>query len=139
MVKVKMAHWPIVTMELDGLITLVDMEEFVTETEKLLAFAEKQPEKFGLIYIAQVSDEDHKKQRREKEAQKLSKQWFKANKGRIGEQCVGIAMVAKASGLMKMMKPIAKVTTKRMMGAPGDVFATKEEAEAWLAKKMAVA
>ncbi len=75
-----------------------------------------------------MSDEQYKAHKREKAAQKLSNDWLKANKGRIGEQCVAIAMVAHATGIMKMFKPIARMTLKRTMGTWGDTLFTLDEA-----------
>ena len=73
------------------------------------------------------------KVKREKEAQRLSNQWLKANKPRIGERCVGIAMVLPNAGtFMKLMRPVAKRSMKRMMGAPGDMFFEKSKAETWM-------
>ena len=62
----------------------------------------------------------------------MSNEWLKANRLRMGKLCTGIAMVTKASGIMKVMKPIAKLTLKRTMGAPGDIFFSREAAEAWM-------
>ena len=122
MIKIDQTQWPIVYIEVDGLATVTAMEEYNTEMEKLLDFAEQQPKKFGIIYISEMSDEEYKQHKREREAQRLSNAWLKQNKPRIGATCVGIAMVTKATGMMKIMRPIAKRSMKRMMGAPGDVF-----------------
>ncbi|MEM8532589.1 MAG: hypothetical protein AAGF95_17225 [Chloroflexota bacterium] len=136
MVRVDMSTWPIVLIEVDGLATLAAMEEYNTAMEKLLDYAEQQPEPFGMIYLSQMTDADHEQHKREKAAQKLSNNWLKDNKARIAQQCVGIAMVTSATGMMKMMKPIAKLSMKRLMGAPGDVFFTQTEAESWMAERM---
>ncbi|MEM7346367.1 MAG: hypothetical protein AAF485_19175 [Chloroflexota bacterium] len=136
MVKIDRSNWPIVFIEVDGLTTLAAMEEYNTEMESLLDFAEQQPEKFGIVYLAHMSDDEFKSHKREKAAQKLSKVWLKANKPRIAARCVGIAMVTQATGMMKVMRPIAKRTVKYMMGAPGDMFFTREEAEVWMQEKV---
>ena len=139
MVRVDMSAWPIVLIEVDGLTTAAAMEEYNTAMETLLDHAEQQPTRFGLIYLSQMTDDDHQNQKREKAAQKLSNDWLKVNKARIGQHCVGIAMVTAATGMMKVMKPIAKMSMKRLMGAPGDVFFTRAEAEAWMAEQMKAA
>lgn len=136
MVKVDTSEWPVVLMAVDGLTTLAAMQEYIDEMEKLLAHSQQQDQQFGLIYLSDMNDEDFRSHRREKEAQKLSKTWLKANKGYIGEQCLGIAMVTQASGMMKIMKPIAKRTMKHTMGAPGDIFFTLEEAQNWMQGQM---
>lgn len=136
MVKIDRSQWPIVYIEVDALTTLGDMEEYNAEMDELLDYAEQQPEKYGIVYLYQGTEEGHKSFKREKDAQKLSNQWLKANKSRIGERCVAIAMVTQAKGLMKMMWPIARMSMKRMMGAPGDMFFTKEEADQWMTERM---
>lgn len=137
MVKVDRSNWPTVFIEVDGLTTLAAMEEYNAEMEELLDFAEQQPSKFGIVYLSDMSDSEFKSHKRDKEAQKLSKAWLKENKGRFEAQCVGIAMVTQATGMMKVMRPMAKRAMKRMMGAPGDMFFTREEAEAWMQEQMA--
>lgn len=132
MVKVDYAQWPVVYMEVDGLGTVADMQEFIDEMDALLA----RNEKFGLIMHTQITDSEYKDFRREKEAQKMSNTWLKENRSRIGAQCIAIASVLKASGLMKVMKPIAKISMKRQMGTNGDIFFTQEEAAVWLAEQM---
>ncbi|MEM7030575.1 MAG: hypothetical protein AAF629_13490 [Chloroflexota bacterium] len=139
MVKVNRSNWPIVYLEVDGITTLAAMEEYVAEMEIILEFAEQQSDKFGMVYITDMSDDEFKSRKREKEAHKLSKAWLKENKPRLEASCVGIAMVTQATGMMKIMRPVAKRTMKRMMGAPGDMFFTKEEAETWMQEQMAAA
>lgn len=139
MITVSTADWPLVTMEVDNLSTLAHMEDFVAQLENLLTLAEEQSGKFGLIYIAHISYEGYKYHSQDKATKKLSKQYFKANKERIAQQCVAIAAVTKSSILMKLLKPMARVTVKRTWGAPCDIFFTTEEAEAWLLKKITVA
>ena len=131
MINIDKSKWPIVYIETDGLATLESMEEYNTLMEELLDFAEEQPDKFGMIHLNDMSDEDYKSHKREKAAQKLSNDWLKVNKPRITENCFGIAMVTKAT-VMKMMSPIARRSMKRMMGAPGDVFFEVIDAEAWM-------
>jgi hypothetical protein len=136
MIKLDKSQWPIVQMETDGLTTVEAMREYNTAMDELLAYAERQPGQFGLIFISEMSDEEYKTHKRDKDAQKLSNDWLKANKGRIGKQCVAIAMVTKASGIMKVAKPIARMTLKRTMGAQGDIFFTLEEAQVWLRQQL---
>ncbi|MEO1163605.1 MAG: hypothetical protein AAFV98_07480 [Chloroflexota bacterium] len=132
MIKVDQSKYPIVYIEVDGLATLEAMQEYNDEMDTLLAYAETQPGKFRMIYINDMDDEAYKQHKREKAAQKLSNDWLKQNKARIGECCVAIAMVTQVTGMMKMMRPIARRSMKRMMGAPGDIFFTLDEAEAWM-------
>ena len=137
MIKLDRSNWPIIYVEVDGLTTLSAVEEYNSVMDEFLAFAEDQPEQFGIIYISDMSDDDYKNHKREKAAQKLSNTWLKQNKPRIAENCFGIAMVTQATGMMKMMRPIAKRSMKRMMGAPGDVFFELGEAEQWMQSVLA--
>lgn len=136
MINIDISQWPIVQIEVDGLATVPAMSEYNAAMDALLARAEAEPAQFGLIFISDMSDAEYKVHKREKAAQKLSNDWLKANRGRMSERCVGIAMVIQAKGIMKMMKPIAKMTMKRMMGAPGDLFFTLEEAAQWMDERM---
>ena len=139
MVKIDRTEWPIVYIDVDGLITVAAMEEYNREMDAFLDYAETVPEKYGIIYVYELTDEEQKSQKREKEAQKLGNAWLKVNKARIGERCIGIAMVTPNAGtLLKMMRPIAKRSMKRMMGAPGDMFFERKEAEAWMRTQMSV-
>lgn len=139
MVKVNMSRWPLVLIETDGLTTVDAMTEYNLTMDWLLEHAEQQSERFGLIFVSDMDDEQYKSQKREKAAQKLSNTWLKANRERITQQCVAIAMVTKANALMKIMKPIAGTVVRRTMGAPGDVFSTVPEAEAWMSEKLHLA
>ncbi|MEM9953619.1 MAG: hypothetical protein AAF846_18570 [Chloroflexota bacterium] len=132
MIKVDKSQFPIVYIEVDGLTTVDAMQEYNTAMDGLLDYAETQSGKFGMIYISDMNDEEYKNHKRDKDAQKLSNAWLKQNKARISEQCFAIAMVVQATGMMKMMRPIAKRSMKRMMGAPGDMFFTLDEAETWM-------
>ncbi|MBX3015572.1 MAG: hypothetical protein KF832_28885 [Caldilineaceae bacterium] len=136
MIQVDTTQWPIVYMQVDGLATVADVQEYNTAMETLLSHSRRHQERFGLVMLSDMSDEEYNSFKREKEAQRLSNAWLKANKSAIGEQCVGIAMVTKASGIMKLMKPVAKFTLKRSMGAPGDIFFTREDATGWITKQM---
>lgn len=136
MVNIDKTDWPIVYIEVDGITTLPAMEEYNREMEMLLDFADERQEKYGIIYVTELNDEQTKV-KREKEAQRLSNKWLKANKPRIGEHCIGIAMVMPNAGtVMKLMRPVAKRSMKRMMGAPGDMFFAKDEAEAWMRQQL---
>ncbi|MEM7803004.1 MAG: hypothetical protein AAF633_27690 [Chloroflexota bacterium] len=138
MIKIDRSEWPLVYIEVDAVSTLAAMEEYNQEMEKLLDYAEEQPEKFGMIYISELTDAETKSQKREKEAKQLANKWLKANRPRIGENCVGIAMVMPNANLvMKMMRPIAKRSMKKMMGAPGDMFFNQEDAVIWMQEQMA--
>ncbi|MEO1643829.1 MAG: hypothetical protein AAFR67_01485 [Chloroflexota bacterium] len=136
MIKIDKSQWPIVQIETDGLATVEAMAEYNATMDDLLAQAEGQDGQFGLIFISDMSDEEYKAHKREKAAQKLSNDWLRANRARMTKQCVAIAMVTKATGIMRMFKPIARMTMKRMMGAPGDLFFTIEEATTWMNKQL---
>ncbi|MEM7331123.1 MAG: hypothetical protein AAF490_03455 [Chloroflexota bacterium] len=136
MIKINKSEWPVVHIEVDGILTLPDMEEYTREMDSLLDFADGKREKYGIIYMTELGD-DQANMKREKEAKRLSTQWLKANRERIGEHCVGIAMVMPNAGKMvKMMRPIAKRSMKRMMGAPGDMFFEQELAETWIKEQL---
>ena len=139
MVKVDTTQWPVVYMAVDGLATVPEMQEYIRAMETLLSHSQHASERFGLVFLSDMSDDEYNSFKREKAAQKLSNEWLKANKALIGEQCIAIAMVTKAGAMMKLMKPVAKFTLKRTMGAPGDIFFTREEAAAWMAKQRASA
>ena len=136
MVKLDRNEWPIVRVDVDGLVTLPDMEGYIAEMEKLLSEAEKKGEPYGIVYNTQITDEEFKAKKREKEAHKRSSKWLKENKPRFAAHCVGVAMVVKASGLMKFMKPIAGVGIKKMMGVPGAVFFSIGEGREWMENKL---
>ena len=137
MVKMDRSKWPIVYVEMDAIATLEAMQEYNTEMDALLDYAETQPGKFGMIYLNDMSGEEAKAMKRTKEAKQLSNKWLKVNRPRIGEQCAGIAMVMPKGGFwMKMMRPIAKRSMPKMMGAPGDMFFNIEDAEAWMKEQM---
>jgi hypothetical protein len=128
MVEVDTTQWPTVYMKVDALLTTTAVTEYINEMEHLLA----REEPFGLIYLSEMTDEEAR-QRREKEAQKLSNGWLKANRERMGRYCIGIAMVTNATRMMRLYKPIARRTFKRTMGVAGDLFFTQSEAAAWMA------
>lgn len=71
-----------------------------------------------------------------KEVRKLSNQWHKENRDRIGQRCAGVAMVLRSSKLMAIYKPIVARATKKRMGCPGQVFDNREEARAWLEERL---
>ncbi|MEM7125972.1 MAG: hypothetical protein AAF702_06580 [Chloroflexota bacterium] len=138
MVEIDITQWPTVYVEMNEIKTLPEMQEYVEKMNELLDYAEQQADKYGVIYLYQGAEQDPKSFKREKEAQKLNNQWLKENKARVGEHCVAIAMVTPFKGMMKLMRPIARMSMKRMMGAPGDMFFNKEEAEKWMAEKLNV-
>ncbi|MEM8857273.1 MAG: hypothetical protein AAGD96_03075 [Chloroflexota bacterium] len=139
MVKIDREKWPMVYIEVDAIATLAAMEEYNAEMDALLDFAQTQPEKFGMIYINDMSGDEAKASKREPAAKKLSNQWLKENRPRIGETCAGIAMVMPNGGFfMKMMRPIARRSMPKMMGAQGDMFFNLEDAEAWMKEQMGV-
>lgn len=128
-------HGNLIYMEVDALSTAPAMREYLDAMERILS---EYPQ-FGLMLLNDMDDADIKAQKRTKEANKLSRQWLKANRERIGEQCIGIAMVVKPTAMMRAMKPMAAKTMKKIMGAQGDLFFERAKAEDWLQTQLQAA
>lgn len=126
----------LVRMEIDMLSNVEDMQEFIDEFEKLLAL----PEPFALLFYSDMSEQEMKSAKRSKDANKMHRAWTKANRARMAERCLAIAMVMKPSAMMRAMKPMASMNIKRTMGVhEGQMFFEHAKAELWLQEKIAQA
>ncbi|MEM0940872.1 MAG: hypothetical protein AAGI25_13935 [Bacteroidota bacterium] len=136
MVRIRLAEWPMVRIDVDGLITLPEIEEYIAAMEKFLEETERREEPYGMIYNTQMTDKEFKSTKREKDAHKRSVQWTREAKPRICAYCIGIATIAQGSAMMKFMKPIIKMGMKKMMGAPGEAFFSVDEGKKWLQSRL---
>lgn len=122
----------LIRMEVDALATLESMQAYLDAMESILL----EHETFGLMFLSDMENDEIKTQKRTKEASKLSNAWLKENRERIGKQCIGIAMVVKPTMMMRAMKPMASKTMKKMMGAQGDMFFERDQAETWMKSQL---
>lgn len=120
--------WPIVTVTARGVGTVEDTERYIARWEEWLSRAEANGKPFAVEMISLHGEQP----RQNREARRLNDRWHKENRERVGRWCAGIATVVKSSRLLALFQPIAARYVKRTMGCPGRIFATREEARAWL-------
>lgn len=123
----------IIRIDTSQLRGLEQMQDFLTEMEKLL----QQPDTFALLFHNEMDEKEMKEAHKNKEANKLQRNWMKENRERIAMRCLAVAMVVKPSVMMRAMKPMAGVQIKRSMGVEaGQMFFDYTKAEAWLEKQI---
>lgn len=123
----------VIRIDTSQLTNLEQMQDFLAEMEKLL----QQPDTFALLFHNQMSEQEIKEAHKNKEANKLQRNWMKDNRERIAARCLAVAMVVKPSVMMRAMKPMAGVQIKRSMGVEeGQMFFDYAKAETWLQTKI---
>lgn len=121
--------WPVVEIEASGTTTVADVEEYFARWESWLSRREP------LGVVLRYRGEEQGKP--DKEARRLSNRWHKENRELTGRYCAGVAAVVESSKLVAVYKPIASTVMRKMMGCPGGVFSTYEEAVRWISERLA--
>ncbi|WP_042204486.1 hypothetical protein [Paenibacillus camerounensis] len=116
--------WPLVTINLGDQFDRETVNEYIAYWEKLLAGNSR----FGLIMI----QKGERGERPDREVTRLYMDWCKSHKGLIARSCAGIAVVTASSKLLALYKPVTALSTKKVYGCPGNVFAEEAEAQEWL-------
>ena len=122
--------WPVAIVRLDNTISEAFMKAFLHQWTEWL----NRDEPFGMLCFYEGTDS-----KQSGEVKKMRKQWLKENRALIRKNMAGMAMVVKASSLVKMMRPIANTMAPKVFGCPARIFtwAEQEEANEWLQNQIA--
>lgn len=115
--------WPIVVHRTVGIPSELDVDAFIERADKILARAEPHVVIFDNTHAARATPYMRKR----------AKEWLQRNNERMGESCLGTALVFKSAAFRFVMSTVMLVVTHPV---PHEVCGTMDEAYDWANRQL---
>lgn len=120
---------PLITLEFLGAMDAATTQRLFDTLTEVLG---RSSGRFAVMMTNNQGEHKH-----ERGVARIQQDWAKANRQRLSQDCVGMALVTQSSKYMRMFGPVVNQVISRMYGCPGKVFSDPNEAEAWLRERLA--
>jgi hypothetical protein len=130
MVIVDSTNWPLLHIRYPDTLTEADVDTYTDAMDAALAR--------GALFATSLQVTDaYFDQERNTAVSNKSMKWLKQAKGRLSEQCCGIALVVPSSERQAQYAPMLEKTGPQVYGCPVAMFVNLDEATAWMQAQLA--
>lgn len=133
MIEVCDSHYPLVSIKFEGVVTLVETENYLGRLNEWLA--RKQP---FVLMMDRTNPERGEDPEEGKKSHAAIINWSKQNKEKMAQYCAGMAIVEDLSRISERQQQTLPKTLNLLFGCPGQLFSNITDAKQWLRQQLKV-